>query len=905
MNNQDNPRRLRAEANWTNYIDGKSDPDHESDAESRIGKMTHCDLTQGHMDDLEIDSMLRELARSELQEQEFVGKVLGKLDLPNPNPVPRKKGTLPVPAPVFETEFPEDVSQGSAGLISRVLESPWVSPKSLLVASSLAAALAITFFIYGLDPDSNSGHFANNDKPYEFPSVVDGGSDLATNASDEEEDNGHSESLADSTNSWNKHWILNPAFASDGKTGSMIADNSAGGSSDVGPGLRPIKRWKFALDFDKFGMGKMNVNGIALSGVAFRDSSLPLLNNLGVAVKSRFESVQTRLNTTIGGTISVNGKDFRFGSPDRIDLAIAKAIEHMSTLPVEPMTEELLMERRKQHLREQEFKSFMAAGTDQPVRPQFDLLKSFRKVTTSDEAVTINTVVEATESFLRDWSKEMVEWQLAAGIESPKTDQDVLSDADFEAFLTEDAMLVIKEAPTVRATKTLQKLNADELKSQLASNTRALDIFKSSNEFKQAAESIRKHDHQGVSRKSEAFSKQLAGIVTQLETFAKKENLNEEERVEVAGLETQYVKVAEQLDRFREKNGVEPLLDFLEERPELKGLPLVMGDECHMDAPQALSMSRVSKSVGATLLRFDRFATRDARQDDSFRFNMVRLSMVQQSRNYTDDNALVTLDQMLQIDHPRVRIEMVDALSKSQSEKGIELLARRAKFDLLPEVRLASTQALANLDPKDYRGYLLEGFDYPWPAVAQHSAEALVRLEDHGALDDLVSLLRKPAPNLPAKTSDGTFVRREVVAINHMKNCLLCHAPSTGMTDRGRAVVPRWNEPLPRLYYNQPNGGSFVRADTTYLRQDFSVMQEVEEDGPWPKIQRFDYVTYLNEMTNEEARDYFQQHRDDENLHRQAVVFALRELTGMNPPDDSHATWVAAVAKFKKSLPKP
>jgi hypothetical protein len=80
-------------------------------------------------------------------------------------------------------------------------------------------------------------------------------------------------------------------------------------------------------------------------------------------------------------------------------------------------------------------------------------------------------------------------------------------------------------------------------------------------------------------------------------------------------------------------------------------------------------------------------------------------------------------------------------------------------------------------------------------------------------------------------------------------------------------------QPLPT--YLQATG-DFVRADVTYLRQDFSALQPVEEPGAWPKVQRFDYLLRSRPLTPEEAAaiapaaaSYPQ---------RDAVLYALRRL---------------------------
>jgi len=69
--------------------------------------------------------------------------------------------------------------------------------------------------------------------------------------------------------------------------------------------------------------------------------------------------------------------------------------------------------------------------------------------------------------------------------------------------------------------------------------------------------------------------------------------------------------------------------------------------------------------------------------------------------------------------------------------------------------------------------------------VAEHSAEALVRLDDWESVPELIEMLDMPHPQAPVEV-DGKLVQRELVAINHMKNCLLCHPPSVN------SRISRW-----------------------------------------------------------------------------------------------------------------
>jgi hypothetical protein len=261
---------------------------------------------------------------------------------------------------------------------------------------------------------------------------------------------------------------------------------------------------------------------------------------------------------------------------------------------------------------------------------------------------------------------------------------------------------------------------------------------------------------------------------------------------------------------------------------------------------------------------------------------------------------LKTIDQILQIDHARLRLEMIGRLRKSGSDIALQLLVDKAKFDLEPEVRIAATAALAEMNPDDIRGLLLEGFKYPWHVVAQHSAEALVRLDDQDAVPQLIEMLDLPHPHSPFE-DNGALVQRELVGINHMRNCLLCHAPSTNFLDSVRGIVPHTSMPLPKQYQDlaEMTGVSVplaIRADVTYLEQDFSVVQPVRNSGPWPSDQRIDYVVRKRKLTAAEANKVMRKISRAPNRHREAIIFALRELTGETPADNSSATWSTLTA---------
>jgi hypothetical protein len=219
---------------------------------------------------------------------------------------------------------------------------------------------------------------------------------------------------------------------------------------------------------------------------------------------------------------------------------------------------------------------------------------------------------------------------------------------------------------------------------------------------------------------------------------------------------------------------------------------------------------------------------------------------------------------------------------------------------------LAAIQGLKDHAADDYQETLVRGFAYPLPVVAQRAADALVQLGCKDAVSDLVKVLERPDPRAPqAQTVDGkaATVVRELVRVNHHRNCLLCHAPAnTEGVPRDVVTAP---VPLPDVAFpTGPRGGYgffsspdiFVRVDVTYLRQDFSMMMKVDDAKPWPEMQRFDFFVRTRIVTPAEAKTYAAQvaERGTPGSHI-AAQRALRELSGLTPTDATPAGWRKAL----------
>lgn len=272
-----------------------------------------------------------------------------------------------------------------------------------------------------------------------------------------------------------------------------------------------------------------------------------------------------------------------------------------------------------------------------------------------------------------------------------------------------------------------------------------------------------------------------------------------------------------------------------------------------------------------------------------------------------------TLVQMLQVEEPPARLLLVQELSRVKTRGATLAIASRAVFDLSADVRQAAIEALKSRNADDYRPMFLYGLRYPWTPAADHAAEALIALADRKSVPTLVDMLVKPDPTTPVlDTRRRTYYVPEVVKINHLANCYLCHAPSFQTTDPIRGLVPTPGQPLPVQYY-EGQVGEMVRADVTYLREDFSIMLPVSQASPWPETQRFDFLVRMRELKKDELPKYGIEVGSTEPVppadaaaplspYRQAIVFALTRMTGKDLGADAER-WRSELGLIKPATP--
>jgi hypothetical protein len=350
--------------------------------------------------------------------------------------------------------------------------------------------------------------------------------------------------------------------------------------------------------------------------------------------------------------------------------------------------------------------------------------------------------------------------------------------------------------------------------------------------------------------------------------------------------------------------GPDAWLDLVAKRSDLQGLPYRKGAACKLDGDSATILGAISQGLGAT------FALGARRVGQSYpvgpelltaAVGMVESHDWEESLRASGDAAArnrsrhvdpdVVVPALMQMTQPRSVVErrsLIDSLATAKGRNATAALAQRALFELSKDLREKAVAALKQRPVAETRPHLLAGLRYPWAAVADHAAEALVALDDRDAAGDLVRLLGQGDPTDPFVNDSGKWAVRELVRVNHLQNCFLCHAPSLSSTDPVRGLVPVPGQVIPQQYY-QESLGVFVRADVTYLKQDFSVMHPVKDRGKWPHVQRFDYLVRTRELTAAEvtkrqlpspaSAGHANAPEERSYPQREAVLYALRKLT--------------------------
>jgi hypothetical protein len=395
-------------------------------------------------------------------------------------------------------------------------------------------------------------------------------------------------------------------------------------------------------------------------------------------------------------------------------------------------------------------------------------------------------------------------------------------------------------------------------------------------------------------------------------------------------------------DRFMER--------LLEQRPDLAGLPFTLGDACRVPDAERAQFRTALREVQQLIL-----ATRECRtpkRSPAEELERIREAVEDFWDNFdkrhaarakakvqpvADSSKIAALMQVLGPEPPQFHPGLVQRLaaqdkSAAAREHSTVALARLAVFAREVDTRRAAAAALKGRDTAAATPVLLHGLRYPWPDVARNAADAIVALQRTDLAAELVNLLDEPDPRAPAAQTVGgkqVLAVRELVRVNHQRNCLLCHAPGNSPdifgpvresqkaqpvagvkgaqsqrvglqsmhsgADLAPVLVPGVPLPPPPSGYSQfRTPDLFIRADVTYLRQDFSVMQKVPDAAPWPELQRFDFLVRTRAVTALEAAAYRAEFAGQNNPYRLLALDALRALTGQDAGTTA-AEWRAAL----------
>jgi len=325
-------------------------------------------------------------------------------------------------------------------------------------------------------------------------------------------------------------------------------------------------------------------------------------------------------------------------------------------------------------------------------------------------------------------------------------------------------------------------------------------------------------------------------------------------------------------------------------RPDLAALPFRAGSDTILFRDKSSNMNEMSLQLRAIISANVQNRPPGANPDSEQLYTQLISTRGgfngNGARKWNAPEAVPCIQQMLQAESSEVRRMSCELLKSIDGNDATEALVRWAIFDTNANNRAAAVAALRDRDPALVGKLLLEGTRYPWLRAVEHACEALVELGLKDTIPQLAVNLELTNPDAPFLVelpgSKPLYYRQEMARVNHARNCVMCHPVSFNSTDLIRGAVPDPNRPLPPpstpAYYNSGNPNTLqVTATTTYLKQDFSVVQPVPNPGLWPMHQRYDYfisTVPVQEDVNIKA--------DPSALdpYKTAIRFAIRGLAG-------------------------
>jgi hypothetical protein len=338
----------------------------------------------------------------------------------------------------------------------------------------------------------------------------------------------------------------------------------------------------------------------------------------------------------------------------------------------------------------------------------------------------------------------------------------------------------------------------------------------------------------------------------------------------------------------------------LKSHPDLAGLPFQIGSEGQLPKERAESMDVLSRQLREVIQTCVREGDSRPNSDKLFRTLMNGVDGKADRKVWTTAESVPCIQQMLQPESREIRRMSCEMLSGLAIPEATEALVKWAVFDADAGNRAAAVAALKDRDRNEVTRVLLSYIRYPWPRAVEHACEALVALDCKESVPQLALAYSLPDPDAPFEvdlplSSRKTYVR-EVVRVNHLQNCTMCHPPSFRQNDLIRGAIPDPNQPLPPsltpAYYN--GSSQFVTASVTYLRQDFSMPQPVVNPGKWPEYQRYDYFVAVTPVYVRAAKA-----PAVGSPYQKALAYAIQKLTAYDPAIDTD--WLAR----QKALAQP
>jgi hypothetical protein len=322
--------------------------------------------------------------------------------------------------------------------------------------------------------------------------------------------------------------------------------------------------------------------------------------------------------------------------------------------------------------------------------------------------------------------------------------------------------------------------------------------------------------------------------------------------------------------------------EAIKARADLKGLPFLLGEDCRLHGPAGLAFGEAARNSWSVALLLRPAEGKDL-LTEAIEKDLAGTPERQQMMRQAAPAIFAVLANKLADAPTARRARLARFFGRHRLAQTTRELIRMAVYSFDRPVREAALEVLATRGKAGYAHILVEALRYPWPAVARNAADAIVKLGRRDLAPHLVALLEEGDPRLP-REAKGETTTRELVRINH-RNCLLCHAASEteyGILT-GRVVgIPGPGGPLRSSYRDKTR--LLVRIDVTYLRQDFSLRQQMKKSPfPWPDEMRFDFLVRRRELSKEEAIDLRKRLEPPAGKlspYRQTALDALRQLSG-------------------------